>query len=392
MADDDLVDFQEEEDDIVETVPAAAEQKPKKEGYSGAHASSFRDLLLKPELLQAITKHGFEHPSEVQQECIPQAILGGDVLCQAKSGMGKTAVFVLSTLQQIKPVAGEVHVLVLCHTRELAYQIASEYNRFAENFDGIRTEVIYGGVNIVTQRQMLASNPPNIIVGTPGRVLQLAREGALKLNKIKHFVLDECDKILDSVDMRADIQDVFKMTPHSKQVMMFSATLSKATRVTCKKFMQNPHEIFVDDEAKLKLHGLVQYYARLAEHEKNRKLNDLLDSLDFNQVVIFVKSGKRAIALKQLMMEQNFPVNDISSLIPQEERNKRFAEFKESKYRILVATDVIARGIDVAKVNIVINYDMPADADTYLHRVGRAGRFGTKVSCSTPAFPRACPC
>eukprot|EP00004_Rigifila_ramosa_P008696 TRINITY_DN19_c0_g1_i4.p1 TRINITY_DN19_c0_g1~~TRINITY_DN19_c0_g1_i4.p1 ORF type:complete len:400 (+),score=92.58 TRINITY_DN19_c0_g1_i4:47-1201(+) len=248
MADDDLVDFQEEEDDIVETVPAAAEQKPKKEGYSGAHASSFRDLLLKPELLQAITKHGFEHPSEVQQECIPQAILGGDVLCQAKSGMGKTAVFVLSTLQQIKPVAGEVHVLVLCHTRELAYQIASEYNRFAENFDGIRTEVIYGGVNIVTQRQMLASNPPNIIVGTPGRVLQLAREGALKLNKIKHFVLDECDKILDSVDMRADIQDVFKMTPHSKQVMMFSATLSKATRVTCKKFMQNVSSFFFSDQ------------------------------------------------------------------------------------------------------------------------------------------------
>jgi len=184
--------------------------------------------------------------------------------------------------------------------------------------------------------------------------------------------------MLESIDMRSDVQEIFRMTPRDKQVMMFTATLSKDIRAVCKRFMQEPIEIIVDDESKLTLHGLSQYYVKLEEKEKNRKLNDLLDNLDFNQVVIFVKSGKRAIALKQLMFEQNFPVNDISAMIPQEERNKRFTEFKESKYRVLVATDVIARGIDVAKVNIVINYDMPANADTYLHRVGRAGRFGTK--------------
>jgi ATP-dependent RNA helicase UAP56/SUB2 len=203
-------------------------------------------------------------------------------------------------------------------------------------------------------------------------------DGTLSLKKCAHFVLDECDKMLEALDMRADVQEIFKMTPHDKQVMMFTATLSKELRALCKKFMNDPMEIFVDDETKLTLHGLVQHYIKLEESEKNRKLNDLLDSLMFNQVVIFVSSVQRCSALDKLLQECNFPSIAIHGQMSQEERLARYKSFKNGDKRILVATDLVARGIDIERVNIVVNYDMPGEADTYLHRVGRAGRFGTK--------------
>mmetsp|Transcript_110392 Transcript_110392/g.216450 ORF Transcript_110392/g.216450 Transcript_110392/m.216450 type:complete len:203 (+) Transcript_110392:1-609(+) len=160
--------------------------------------------------------------------------------------------------------------------------------------------------------------------------------------------------------------------------MMFSATMSAEIRTLCKKFMQDPHEIRVDEESKLTLHGLLQYYVKLTEKEKNRKLNDCLDALEFNQVVIFVKSVQRAIALDKLLVECNFPSIAIHSGMEQEERIARYKQFKEFQKRIMVSTDLFGRGIDIERVNIVINYDMPGDSDSYLHRVGRAGRFGTK--------------
>lgn len=178
--------------------------------------------------------------------------------------------------------------------------------------------------------------------------------------------------------MRRDVQDIFRATPHHKQVMMFSATLAKEMRPVCKKFMQNPLEIYVDDEAKLTLHGLQQFYVKLSEREKNRKLNDLLDTLEFNQVCIFVKSVARAVALDRILTDCNFPSICIHSQMSQEERIARYKAFKDFEKRIMVATDIFGRGIDIERVNIVINYDMPDGADTYLHRVGRAGRFGTK--------------
>merc|ERR1711990_1377556 len=174
-----------------------------------------------------------------------------------------------------------------------------------------------------------------------------------------------------------DIQQIFMETPKKTQGMMFSATLTKETRELCKKFMQDPHEISVN-ESKLTLHGLLQYYVKLTEKEKNRKLNDLLDALEFNQVVIFVKSVQRAIALDKLLVECSFPSLSIHSGLNQEERINRYKQFKEFQKRIMVCTDLFGRGIDIERVNIVINYDMPEDSDSYLHRVGRAGRFGTK--------------
>ncbi|KAF8393225.1 hypothetical protein HHK36_021466 [Tetracentron sinense] len=399
-----LLDYEEDEDKAPDSVAAKGTGETVKKGYVGIHSSGFRDFLLKPELLRAIVDSGFEHPSEgkllrsgrsflltegsfapilfgyssVQHECIPQAILGMDVICQAKSGMGKTAVFVLSTLQQIEPVAGQVAALVLCHTRELAYQICHEFERFSTYLPDIKVAVFYGGVNIKTHKDILKNECPHIVVGTPGRILALSRDKDLALKNVRHFILDECDKMLESLDMRRDVQEIFKMTPHDKQVMMFSATLSKEIRPVCKRFMQDPMEIYVDDEAKLTLHGLVQHYIKLSDLEKNRKLNDLLDALDFNQVVIFVKSVSRAAELNKLLVECNFPSICIHSGMSQEERLTRYKGFKEGHKRILVATDLVGRGIDIERVNIVINYDMPDSADTYLHRVGRAGRFGTK--------------
>ena len=301
-----------------------------------------------------------------------------DVLCQAKSGMGKTAVFVITVLQQLDPVPGEVGAVVMCHTRELAYQISHEFERFSTFLGDVTTAVVFGGIPIAQQKEQLKLQPPNIVVATPGRLKALAQDGTLNLKKCAHFVLDECDKMLEAVDMRADVQEIFKMTPHDKQVMMFTATLSKELRALCKKFMNDPMEIFVDDETKLTLHGLVQHYVKLEEAEKNRKLNDLLDSLMFNQVVIFVSSVQRCKALDKLLQECNFPSIAIHGSMGQEERLARYKSFKDGDKRILVATDLVARGIDIERVNIVINYDMSDDSDQYLHRVGRAGRFGTK--------------
>ena len=178
--------------------------------------------------------------------------------------------------------------------------------------------------------------------------------------------------------MRKVVQQIFFACPVDKQVMMYSATMSKELRPICKKFAQEPFEISIDDETKLTLHGLQQYYVRLKENEKNRKLNDLLDTLDFNQVVIFVSKVARARELNRLLVDCNFPSLCIHGGQKQEERIANFKQFKEMSSRVLVTTDLFARGIDVSKVNVVINYDFPEESDQYLHRVGRAGRFGTK--------------
>jgi hypothetical protein len=242
--------------------------------------------------------------NSVQHECIPQAVLGMDIICQAKSGMGKTAVFVLATLHQLQPVQGEIHVVVLCHTRELAYQIQREYERFSKYLPDIKSRVFYGGafifsfiyflcqcsgttnspvpmhavfvnpymslsstpsllkqstpprlwsacvciyagVNIRTAIETLENDKPHIVVGTPGRILDLVNRKAMDLSHVKHFVLDECDRLLAEIDMRRDVQNIFKATPHEKQVMMYSATLDKEVRPVCRKFCQDVSFIFL---------------------------------------------------------------------------------------------------------------------------------------------------
>jgi ATP-dependent RNA helicase UAP56/SUB2 len=326
----------------------------------------------------------------VQQQAIPNALLGVDLLAQAKSGMGKTAVFVLTTLNQLVPKEGEVSALILCHTRELAFQIGKEYERFAKYLPGVKTMVLFGGVPESQHEKQLAEEKPQVVVGTPGRVWSLIQKGALNVSHVKHFILDECDKMLEALDMRRTVQDIFLKTPHDKQVMMFTATLSKDLRPICLKFMHEPTEVTVGDDSKLTLHGLQQYYVKLKPEEKNKKLADLLDALEFNQVVIFVSKQVRARELDNLLRECQFPSMHIHGAMKQEERLARYNAFRKFDARILVATNLFGRGIDIERVNVVINYDFPNGEeeegkrdperpdDQYLHRVGRAGRFGTK--------------
>jgi len=380
--DDELVAYEETEETQDDHLQEETANQEKPTGsYVGASAASFQDMLLKNELMSAIRDAGFEHPSEVQHRAIPAAMTGQDLICQAKSGMGKTAVFVLATLQQIDPKDGIIDTVVLCHTRELAYQISAEFQRFSKylkSVNGVKIGVVFGGMPYEQNKQMIEEEKPHILIGTPGRMLHLLRNpSVIKLKNVQRFILDECDNMLNELQMRRQVQDIFKETPQDKQVMLFSATINAEVRTICRKFTKKAEEIFVDDK-NLTLHGLAQYFVKLAENEKNRKLNDLLDALEFNQVVIFVKSKVRASQLDQLLRKCAFPSECVHANMTQPQRLDIYKKFKDFKCRILVSTDLFGRGVDIEKVNIVINYDTPADSDTYLHRVGRAGRFGTK--------------
>jgi len=230
-------------------------------------------------------------------------------------------------------------------------------------------------------KKALQSDVPHIVIGTPGRTLDLIRSQSLNLDHIKYFIIDECDKVLGphSSDMRNDIQTIFYKLPRNKQVMMFSATLDDEVRNICKYFMHNPREIIIDEGKKLRLDGLQQYCVKLPENKKNEKLINILDMVDFNQVFIFVSSVTRANTLNGILNDEGFPTIVTHSGLSTEERIERFKKFKHgSEARIMVSTDLFQRGMDFKSVNVVINYDMAKDEDTYLHRVGRAGRFGTK--------------
>eukprot|EP00349_Pseudokeronopsis_sp_Brazil_P012478 CAMPEP_0202978068 /NCGR_PEP_ID=MMETSP1396-20130829/84619_1 /ASSEMBLY_ACC=CAM_ASM_000872 /TAXON_ID= /ORGANISM="Pseudokeronopsis sp., Strain Brazil" /LENGTH=397 /DNA_ID=CAMNT_0049716933 /DNA_START=130 /DNA_END=1326 /DNA_ORIENTATION=- len=291
---------------------------------------------------------------------IPHAMIGVDVLSQAKSGMGKTAVFVLTILHQLPDNPKPLQAMVLCHTRELAYQIKKEFDRFTKYLNEIRTEVIFGGAPIGDQiKKLNGLQPPHIIVGTPGRVLQLVKRKEMDLSNVSIFVLDECDKMLEEVDMeavgeaegdgsveceyicvgrvrqdagggghaRGRLADLQAHAP-PEEVMMFSATMSPDVKNICRKFMKNQFEIFIDNEGKLTLHGLKQFYVKLDDKQKISKLTDLLDSLMFNQVIVFVKSVQYAIKLDEILRKESFPSISIHRDLPQEERLKRYDQFK----------------------------------------------------------------
>ena len=371
----------------VDDIPAHDIKSEKKskitKGYAAIHAAGFRDFLLNPEIMHALTDNAFEHPSEVQQECIPYALLNSDIICQGKSGMGKTAIFVISVLQQIDPVEGEVSCIVIANVRELAYQIAEEFNRFSKYMKNVRTAVIFGGIPRATHIQLLKDKKPNIIVSTPGRLLDFVqcskgKRPVIDVSHVKFFIIDEADKVLESESERKKVTEIFSYLPKDKQTMLFTATMPEKMKDICRKFTRDAEEVLLDDEKKLTLHGLQQYYCELEPKEKNRKLLDILDEFKFNQVVIFVSSRNRAKALDEILNQVGIPSLAIYRGMEQQDRIKGLRDFKNFKKKILVSTDLFARGIDVERVNIVINYDVPSSSDTYLHRVGRAGRFGTK--------------
>jgi len=359
--------------------------------HAGVHAASFRDMLLREPIQRSITECGFEHPSEVQQDCIPQAVMGNDIICQAKSGMGKTAVFVICTLHQISlDATSGVDTLVLVNTRELALQISDEFCRLSKYLPDVKVATLMGGIPKKTHVDLLKNERPNVVVGTPGRVLELIQDKVLKVQTVKRFIMDECDLLLE-VSIRPAVQAIFKACPLEKQVMMFTATLSEENKRIAHKFCSDPIEVYPTDESKLTLHGLVQYYVKLDEGKKTRKLYELLTKLEYNQTMVFVKSGKRAKTLQTILVENGQPCGVVTGNMDVKTRMDAYRQFRNGSTRILIATDVYSRGVDFEKVNIVINYDLPAAAesksstkstiglaDQYLHRAGRSGRFGTK--------------
>jgi len=372
----DMTELPDYEDQAADALPEVT-TGVQKDTHVAMSSMGWKDFMLNALLFRAISDCGFEHPSEVQHAVIPQAIVGTDIICQAKSGMGKTAVFVISVIQQ-NPEPKNLETVVLAHTRELAMQICKEFKRFVKYLPAIKCATIYGGVPIEGQVQMLKTESPHIVCGTPGRMMDLVKRGAMDLSHVKHFIVDECDKILCEPKIRSQMQEVFMATPKKKQVMMFSATLSDEMRELIKKYMKDPSEFYIDENEKLTLDGLRQYYFPIVEKDKNRKLIEILDGLEFNQCIIFVSSVIRAQTLDKLLRGINFPSICIHGAMDTTERIAHFNEFKEGKSRVLVATDLMGRGIDVEFVNVVVNYDMTSEPDQYLHRVGRAGRFGTK--------------
>lgn len=371
MSDDELIEYREDQ-----TKKTRRTRKTKS-------SAQFKDFLLRDELNEVIKDLAFEHPSEVQQLALPKAILGQDILCQAKSGTGKTAVFVLSTLQQLKMVEKETCVIVMVHTKEMADQIKQEFIRFSKKMEGVTVDAIYGGIPFEEDIKKLSQNSPTILIGTPGRMYEVVSKRGLNLKHVQFFVMDECDKLVEKLDMRRSVQEVFVNTPRKKQTMMFTATLNKYTFDECMRFLDNPFIVRVDDESKLTLYGLKQYYVEINEDLKMSKLEDVLNNYTFSQAIVFTNSKACSSKILNVLKSKECAAIELHSGMKTEERKSTLASFKKFEHRILVTTDLISRGIDVQDVNLVINFDMPETPETYLHRVGRAGRFeteGTAVS------------
>jgi len=340
--------------------------------------SSSEDLMLRPELILAANESGFKHPSEVQQECIPRAIKGMDILCQSSAGTGKTAIYVLATLQQLQPVDGKVTTIVLCPTRELTVQIDEQYKLFSKHISDVKINTFFGGLPVSRDVQILTSNCPDIVIGTPGRVLQLIKTKKLNAKYIRHFIIDECDKMLQQLPMRRTVQEIFTATPRDKQVMMLSSTIPKDMRIVCKRFMKDPYEHYMNDVAQMSLQGLQHFYASFQHATKTRDFIGFLSNWRFDQAAIFVSNSKRCDVLAHILTKLDFFATSIHKGLDQNERLSRYKQFTGGSKRILVATNLFGRGMDVRRINLVINYDIPENSENYLHRATRAGRFGAE--------------
>ncbi|KAG8195245.1 hypothetical protein JTE90_028396 [Oedothorax gibbosus] len=361
-----------DDEDEEQAVPNSISETEKTANEKGSPQldSGFRDFQLKPELLKAVEECGFQQPLEVQHKCIPHALKGKDILCQAKSGMGKTTAYILATLQQLDPVDDQVSVVVVCPTRELALLVCEEYQRFTQFMPGIKVSAFVGKRSVENDKEVLKLNCPHIVVGSPGRVLSLVRSKELNMKHTKHLVLDECEKMMEALDMRGEVLDIYRSVPKG-QVMMFGSSVSRVIRPTFKKILRNPIEVYMDVAPRLTLPNVQQYYVRLTDIEKDSKLLELLNVQVFNQVVIFVGTVPRCNALAQWLEERKFSVTSIHRVLTKKIWQPNFQLFQESQKRILVTTNFFYRRLDtnIKKVNLVINYDMPEETDSYLRRV-----------------------
>jgi len=338
-------------------------------------ADNFDEMNLREDLLRGIYAYGFEKPSAIQQRAIIPCIRGRDVIAQAQSGTGKTATFSISILQQLDLTIKSCQALILAPTRELAQQIQKVVLALGD-FMGVTCHACIGGTNVKEDARKLEIGA-QIIVGTPGRVSDMIVRKALNPKNIKLFVLDEADEML-SRGFKEQIHDVFTKMPYSIQVILLSATMPTDVLEVTKKFMREPIRILVKKE-ELTLEGIKQFFVMVGKEEwKLETLCDIYETLTITQAVIFCNTRRKVDWLTQQMHAKDFTVSAMHGDMDQKEREVIMREFRSGSSRVLITTDLLARGIDVQQVSLVINYDLPNNRENYIHRIGRGGRFGRK--------------
>jgi len=335
------------------------------------------DLDISHNLLRGIFSCGFEAPSAIQRKAILPIIDKKDVIAQAQSGTGKTAAFSIGALSQVDLTSSTTQVLILSPTHELTRQIASVMEGIGSMMDGLRIRVLVGGSSMESDIENLKNNTPHCIVGCAGRVYDMMRRNHIQSKTIKLIVLDEADEMLSS-GFKDQVYNIFRYCKNDVQVALFSATLPDHIYEITSKFMRDPVKIEVKAE-QLTLEGIRQYYIAVDDdNEKYENLKSLYSIISVSQCIIYCNSVKRVMDLYEAMKEDQFPVCAIHSSMEKYDREIAFAEFRTGKARVLISSNVTARGIDIQQVSIVINFDIPKDIHVYLHRIGRSGRWGRK--------------
>lgn len=338
---------------------------------------TWEELDAKMPLLRGVYSYGFEKPSPIQRKAIKPMFDKKDLIAQAQSGTGKTGCFTIGTLQLIDMAKNVPQALLLSPTRELAVQTKNVIDAIGSQFKNLRTQLLVGGTSTETDISRLYDNPPQVIIGCPGRVHDMIKRKKLPTKDMLLLVMDEADELL-STGFKDQVFNIFQCMPSNIQVALFSATMPPELNQLTNKFMRDPVRILVKAE-QLTLDGINQYFVALQnDDQKYETLKDIYGTLSVSQCIIYCNSVKRVSDLYEAMQTDDFPVCQIHSSMEKEERMKTYNEFKEGKHRVLISTNVTARGLDVQQVSTVINFDVPNCVHTYLHRIGRSGRWGRK--------------
>ncbi|MDA0832819.1 MAG: DEAD/DEAH box helicase [Planctomycetota bacterium] len=339
------------------------------------HVPQFRDLGLSPELLEAVDDVGYIAPSPIQAAFIPIAIKGGDCIGQARTGTGKTAAFVLPILQQINRRAQDVQALIMSPTRELSEQVAGEFDRLSQTTTPCRCTVVVGGRPIKKQMSDLRKGSP-VVVGTPGRLIDLISRKAIDLGHLKFVVLDEADRMLD-IGFRPDIERILRRCPTERQTLLLSATMEPAVERLARRYMHDPVRIDTSSNSVV-VDTIEQFYITVDQHRKPALLAKLLLQERPAQALVFTRTKRGADRLHQTFSRKLRGVEAIHGDLQQSQRDRVMKDFRSGECRLLIATDVVGRGIDISGISHIINYDIPQDCDDYVHRIGRTGRMASE--------------
>ena len=332
---------------------------------------------LKTDLLRGIYAYGFEKPSKIQQTAIKPILDQRDLIAQAPSGTGKTGTFTIASLQQVDIETKATQVLILAPTHELVNQIAGVVEALGSCMEGLVVKTLIGGTPVSEDTESMRVLVPHVVVGTVGRVCDMIRRRILKINMVKLLVMDEADEML-SAGFKDQIYQIFQYFNKDLQIALFSATIPDEILTITKRFMRNPVKITMKAE-QLNLEGIQQYYIALDDDKaKFEMLKMLFAKLSISQCIIYANSVPRVVDLYNAMMVDGFAVCCIHSAMSQEQRRKSFTEFRLGTHRVMISSNATARGIDVQQVSVVINFDIPQCQHTYLHRIGRSGRWGRK--------------